>query len=97
MGGTRFVGQRLPSQESVVGNAKQLEQARFLNPIIELIAFPQQSITSSITKAAISPDGCCIGSGLQMFFMQYMCLFSWQNFCSRAENALAADCNLCTV
>lgn len=37
------------------GNAKQLQQARFLNPIIELIAFSQQSITSCITKAAISP------------------------------------------
>lgn len=37
------------------GNVKRLEQARFLNPIIELMAFPQQSITSCITMATISP------------------------------------------
>lgn len=43
------------------GNVKRLEQARFLNPIIELIAFPQQSITTCITKAAIFPNGCCVG------------------------------------
>lgn len=49
------------------GNAKQLEQARFLNPIIELIAFSQQSITSCITEAAISPNRCCVAGVFSCF------------------------------